>query len=142
MMRQLVRIVVVLGVILFGWSGLGAAQSALAAGFNPMVSPTRLLVAETPVLNDVDEKFSEIAGKIDLNNTNIRAFRKYQGFYPNLAAKIINNAPYEKVEDILEIPGLSDTQKQRLQAHLDDFTVTEAIPELVEGDDRINNGYY
>jgi len=142
MMRQLVRFVVVLGFILFGWSGLGATQNALAAGFNPMASPTRLLVAEAPVLNDVDEKFNEIAGKIDLNNTNIRAFRKYQGFYPSLAAKIINNAPYEKVEDILEIPGLSETQKQRLQAHLDDFTVTEAIPELVEGDDRINNGYY
>jgi photosystem II PsbU protein len=62
--------------------------------------------------------------------------------YPTLAGKIIQNAPYEKVEDVLEIPGLSDRQKELLQANLDKFTVTEVDPTFVEGGDRYNPGVY
>jgi photosystem II PsbU protein len=94
-------------------------------------------------LNAVDQKLTtEFGQKVDLNNANIRAFRDFRGFYPNLASKIINNAPYDKVEDVLDIPGLSDSQKARLQANLDNFTVTEPAKELIEGDDRINPGVY
>jgi photosystem II PsbU protein len=59
-----------------------------------------------------------------------------------LGSKIIKNAPYEKVEDVLSIRGLSDRQKQLLQANLENFTVTEYEPNFNEGDDRINNGIY
>lgn len=64
------------------------------------------------------------------------------GYYPSLASKIIKNAPYDKVEDVLDISGLSESQKERLQANLDKFTVTEPSKELIEGDDRINPGIY
>ncbi|MFW6357814.1 MAG: photosystem II complex extrinsic protein PsbU, partial [Chroococcales cyanobacterium] len=71
-----------------------------------------------------------------------RAFRQYRGFYPTLASKIIQNAPYENVEDVLDIPGLSERQKERLQANLDNFTVTPQSEVFVEGDDRFNPGVY
>jgi photosystem II PsbU protein len=43
---------------------------------------------------------------------------------------------------VLNIPGLSDRQKQILQANLDHFTVTEQEAVFNEGDDRFNNGIY
>lgn len=93
--------------------------------------------------NPADAKLAtEFGLKIDLNNANVRAFRQYRGFYPNLAQKIIQYAPYEKVEDVLEIPGLSDTQKERLQANLENFTVTDPAAVFLEGDERINPGDY
>ena len=106
-------------------------------------SSTPILAAETGgLLNRVDKKLGEVAGKIDLNNTNVRAFKELPGFYPTLASKIIKNAPYENVEDVLEVPGLSERQKELLQANLSKFTVTDVESALVEGDDRINNGVY
>lgn len=93
--------------------------------------------------NEADAKLStEYGQKIDLNNSHIREFRELRGFYPTLAGVIIKNAPYENVDDVLEIAGLTATQKERLQANLDKFTVTEPSKELIEGDDRINPGVY
>lgn len=94
-------------------------------------------------LNPVDAKLTTEYGQaIDLNNSNIRAFRELRGFYPNLASKIIKNSPYDEVEEVLDIPGLSERQKQRLQANLDKFVVTPPASELIEGDDRLNPGIY
>jgi photosystem II PsbU protein len=94
-------------------------------------------------LNPMDVKLTtEFGKKIDLNNSDIRDFRELRGFYPNLASKIIKNAPYDEVDDVLNISGLSATQQTRLQANLDKFTVTEPSKELIEGDDRINPGVY
>lgn len=70
------------------------------------------------------EQFMSDSGKLDLNNADLRDFMKYRGFYPVLARKIIDYAPYMSVENILNIPGLTDEQKERLQANLDNFTVT------------------
>jgi photosystem II PsbU protein len=85
---------------------------------------------------------TEYGKKIDLNNSDIRDFRELRGFYPNLASKIIKNAPYDEVNDVLNISGLSEKQQSRLQANLEKFTVTEPSKELIEGDDRINPGVY
>lgn len=93
--------------------------------------------------NEADEKLaSDYGQKIDLNNANVRLFRQYKGFYPNLAAKIVKYAPYQNVEDVLNIPGLSETQKERLQANLENFTVTDPSSVFLEGDERLNNGNY
>jgi photosystem II PsbU protein len=46
------------------------------------------------------------------------------------------------VDDVLNIEGLSDRQKQVLQENLDNFTLTDADDTFVEGGDRYNNGYY
>jgi len=105
--------------------------------------PTAVLAAETSLRNGADDKLATDFGKkIDLNNTNVRAFRKYPGMYPTLAKKVVDNAPYKDVEAVLEIPGLSNRQKELLQANLDKFTVTDVSDVFVEGGDRYNNGIY
>ncbi|HEY9727903.1 MAG TPA: photosystem II complex extrinsic protein PsbU [Chroococcales cyanobacterium] len=151
-MKRLVRVLAVLGLLVscLGW--LGFPQSAAAApipfGYEAAVGSIRLqstpvLLAEVNLRNAADDKLAtEFGKKIDLNNTHVRAFRKYPGMYPTLAGKIVQNAPYQSVEDVLNIPGLSDRQKDLLQANLDKFTITEVDPTFVEGGDRYNPGVY
>jgi len=144
-MKRFVRFIATLSLVMcLSW--FGSSQRAMAANlsnFGP-VRPSILLAAEAaPLRNAVEDKMAtEYGKKIDLNNTNLRAFRQYQGMYPTLASLIFKNAPYESVEDVLKIPGLSEKQKEVLQANLDNFTVSEVSRELVEGNDRINNGIY
>jgi photosystem II PsbU protein len=140
--KGLVRLFTVFTLLLGCWGMLGTTQTAQAVSFNSFVGN------QVPVLalarqNKADQKLgTEFGKKIDLNNTNIAAFQKYPGLYPTLAKKIIKNAPYKKVEDVLNLAKLSDKQKTLLQANLDNFTVTEFEPNFNEGDDRINNGIY
>jgi photosystem II PsbU protein len=150
-MKRLVRLVAVLSLLVgcLGW--LGVPQSAMASplplGYETFLSNVNqqapILLAELDLRNAADDKLAtEFGKKIDLNNTHVRAFRKYPGMYPTLAGKIVQNAPYQKVEDILDIPGLSDHQKELLQANLDKFTVTDPSDVFVEGGDRFNPGVY
>jgi len=139
-----------------GWFGSSqnaiAANLSVAAGQYSFSQPTivgsvtfapTLLAVEEGLRNQMDEKMrTEFGQKIDLNNTNVRAFRQYQGMYPTLAGLVVKNAPYQSVEDVLQIPGLNERQKEVLQANLDNFTVTEVEEALVEGGDRFNNGIY
>ncbi len=141
-MKGLARLLTVFSLLLGCWGWLGTTQIAQAASFNSFAFP------QVPVLaierqNRADKKLgTEFGKKIDLNNTNVRAFQQFPGLYPTLAKKIIINAPYKNVEDVLNLAGLSDRQKQTLQANLDNFTVTELEPAFNEGDDRFNNGIY
>jgi photosystem II PsbU protein len=140
--KGLVRLFTAFTLLLGCWGWLGTTHTAQAFSFNSFAGN------QTPVLaiarqNKADQKLATDFGKkIDLNNTYIRAFQEYPGLYPTLAMKIVANSPYEKVEDVLNLPGLSDRQKQRLEANLENFTVTEYEPNFNEGDDRINNGIY
>ncbi len=93
--------------------------------------------------NSIDDKLAtEYGNKIDVNNTNIASFRKFRGLYPTIAGKVVSNAPYDSIEDILSIPNLSDIEKDRLQKNIDIFTISDPDPALVEGADRFNNGVY
>lgn len=151
-MNRCVRLLVVLGLLVgcLGW--LGLPQRAMAAPISWVegaslskvaLQSSPVLIAEATYRNSADDKLAtEFGKKIDLNNTHVRAFRQYRGMYPTLAGKIVQNAPYEKVEDVLNIPGLSDRQKELLQANLDNFTVTQVDPTFVEGGDRYNPGVY
>ncbi|MCI3280813.1 photosystem II complex extrinsic protein PsbU [Synechococcus sp. PCC 6717] len=124
-------LVYLLGVSLLGWMHWSAPTLAATAP------------AAEELVNVVDEKLGSSYGeKIDLNNTNIAAFIQYRGLYPTLAKLIVKNAPYQSVEDVLNIPGLTERQKETLRANLDKFTVTEVETALVEGGDRYNNGLY
>jgi photosystem II PsbU protein len=151
-MKRLVRLVVVWGLLAgcLGW--LGLPNSAIASPMplvytaslsNVTLQALPVVLADAPLRNAADDKLATDFGKkIDLNNSHVRTFRQYPGMYPTLAGKIIQNAPYQKVEDVLEIPGLSQRQKQVLQANLDKFTVTKVDPTFVEGGDRYNPGVY
>ena len=145
-MKRLIRLLTMLSLLvgLMGW--LGVSQPALAANashFTWRSIPILAVESQAILQNRADAKLAtEFGKKIDLNNTNVRSFQKYPGLYPTLAKKIIANAPYENVEDVLSIEGLSDRQKEILQANLDNFAVTEVESAFNEGDDRYNNGIY
>ena len=72
----------------------------------------------------------------------VQAFVKYKGMYPTIAGKVLKYAPYDDVEDILNIPGLSDREIDIIKSHINEFAVTAPDPALVEGADRFNNGVY
>ncbi|UIE40393.1 photosystem II complex extrinsic protein PsbU [Leptodesmis sichuanensis A121] len=137
---------------LLGWFGVSesAIAAALSSDANTLAqltwqtgNSTLIAAAEEKVRDAVSEKLaSEFGQKLDLNNTNVRAFRQYQGLYPTLAGIIVKNAPYENVDDVLDIPGLTQQQKEVLKNNLSNFTVTSVESALVEGADRINNGIY
>ncbi|TAF53617.1 MAG: photosystem II complex extrinsic protein PsbU [Oscillatoriales cyanobacterium] len=135
-MKYLARLLAVFSLAVacvFAWGGDLAAMAAPS----PIVA-----AAEGELVNPADAKRVEIGYKIDINNTNIRQFRQFRGLYPTLAAKIVNNAPYEKVEDLLDLPDLTDSQKERLEANFENFIVTPQEAFLNEGDERFNNGIY
>lgn len=144
-MKRLGRLLAVLGLVLgcFAWAG---DQSAIAASTSRLVLPPSSLIAavEAPSrTNRADEKLAtEYGKKLDLNNSAVRDFRDYRGMYPTLARLIIKNAPYEKIEDVLNIADLTDAQKKLLQANMDKFTVTDVESVFIEGDNRLNNGLY
>lgn len=143
-MKRLVRLFAVLGLLVgcLGWLGMPQSALAVPALQNVTSQANPVLLTQTPLRNAADDKLNEIGGKIDLNNTNVRAFRQFPGMYPTLARKVLAYAPYKSVEDVLDIPGLSERQKELLEASMDNFTVTDVEDVFVEGQDRINNGLY
>lgn len=137
-MKRLVSVLAVLLVLLGGW--LGGSQLAIATPLNSITSPVT-----SPVLavrNRADDLLGERGAKLDLNNTNVRAFTQYPGMYPTLARMIVKYAPFESVEDVLNMPDLSDRQKEVLRSNFDNFTVSDPSEVFVEGGDRFNNGIY
>ncbi len=139
-MKRLVGIIAALLLVVSSWgfAGVNQAQASDLSIFTLQSSPV-LAVRR----NTADYKRLELEqGKLDLNNSDVREFRNLRGFYPNLASKIIQNAPYDSVEDVLNIPGLSETQKSRLQANMDRFIVTEPAASMNAGGDRYNPGLY
>ena len=125
-------------------SVLFMTQPSQALDFNGIsqVNPS-ILAVKNSRRNAADDLLgTEFGQKIDVNNSDIRDFRELRGFYPNLASIVIQNAPYENVEDVLNIPGLSNSQKERLQANLDQFSATPPADVFNEGDDRYNAGVY
>ena len=138
-MKRFASILAAVLMTLSAW-GFSNVDSARAADFSVFTMNSNPVLAARR--NAADAKLGEIKGKVDLNNSDVRDFRNLRGFYPSLASKIIQNAPYENVEDVLDIPGLSETQQERLQANLDNFVVTDASDVMNAGDDRYNPGVY
>ena len=126
-----------------GCLGLVPSDKAHAGNLNLTTWPSAsILAVESGKVNNADKKLGEIGEKLDLNNSPLRSFRKYRGMFPTIAAQIVDNAPYEKVEDVLETPGLTEDQKKLLKANLKNFTVTPPADVYIEGDYRLNTGSY
>ena len=141
-MKKIGLLLAILGLSL-GCLGLMPYHQAYAGNLNLTVWPsTSILAVESGRVNKADRKLGEIGEKLDLNNSPLRSFRKYRGMFPTIASKIVDNAPYEKVEDVLAIPGLTERQKNLLEANLDNFTVTPPADVYIEGDYRLNTGSY
>ncbi|MEO0949334.1 MAG: photosystem II complex extrinsic protein PsbU [Cyanobacteria bacterium J06641_5] len=137
-MRGLVRLLA--AIILAAACSIGSGVApAIAFGYHPPLLGADI---EFKYRNAADDKIDEIGDKIDLNNAAIRDFRELRGFFPNLAASIIQNAPYDTVKDVLKIPDISDRQRERLQENIDRFVVTEPSYVFNDGDNRYNTGIY
>lgn len=136
-MRNLMRPVAAVLLAMVCWASSMAGTIALS--YNPPLLGAEI---DFKYRNAADDKIDEIDNKVDLNNANIRDFRGLRGFYPNLAAAIIQNAPYAKVRDVLNIPNISDRQRQRLEENIDEFVVTDPSYVFNEGDGRYNPGIY
>lgn len=140
-MKKLVGVLAAVGILLSSLGWFGQPASAMGLEWNSLSMTPTLAVSEPR--NRADDKLAtEFGKKIDLNNTNVRAFLDYPGLYPTLARKILQNAPFEHVDDVLNMPGLNDRQLDLLRANLDNFTVSEPEDTFVEGGDRFNNGIY
>lgn len=118
---------------MFDWT-----QPAFAEGLSEQQTTTEENQLRTDELN----AGRAVGNRIDLNNSNVRAFSRYPGLYPTLARIIVGHGPYEAVEDVLDIPGLSDRQINTLQANLDNFAVSDINASMIGGGDRYNNGIY
>ncbi|AMW27350.1 photosystem II complex extrinsic protein PsbU [Arthrospira platensis] len=143
-MKRLGQVLALVGLLvgLLGWS---APQSAWAAdlSFVQLPSLPAPVLAEVNRRNKADAKLgTEFGKKLDLNNSSIREFRQYPGMFPTLAKMIIDAAPYDSVQEVLEIPGLTDAQKEIIERYIGEFTITPVEPILQEGDFRLNTGVY
>ncbi|MDJ0728213.1 MAG: photosystem II complex extrinsic protein PsbU [Prochloraceae cyanobacterium] len=119
-------LILLVGIFISGWGILGSARPIIASPLS-LQSPQILIVEDSRKdlsLCEIDEE------KIDLNNANLIAFADCPGFYPILAKLIVTHSPYQKVEEVLEIAELSEVQKERLLANLDNFIVGEPIVPL------------
>jgi photosystem II PsbU protein len=136
-MKKFFSIVAALLLVVGAWGFPPTAHASEIGLFT--IQPSTLLAR----VNTSDAKRQElIKGKLDLNNSDVREFRRLKGFYPDLASKIIQNAPYNSVEDVLDIPGLSPSQSERLRASLDEFFITDVEASMNAGGDRYNPGLY
>jgi photosystem II PsbU protein len=140
-MKTLGRILATVALLISSW-GFLPQQFAQSANLNFVSSVNSILAVEDTRINRADDKLGQAGLKIDLNHASVRSFSEYRGMYPNLAALIVRNAPFENVNEVLDIPGLNDKQKEFLKEHLDSFTVTPVETSLNEGDNRFNDGIY
>lgn len=133
-MKRLVGTIMAVGLMLIGCLGIFCFPQQAEAARSPLVAEFR---------NSMDDKLATDFGKkIDLNNTNVRAFAQFPGLYPTLARMILSNAPFENIDDIFDMPDLTERQAEILKANLDKFTISSPDSALVEGGDRFNNGIY
>ncbi|MGD1705077.1 photosystem II complex extrinsic protein PsbU [Dapis sp. BLCC M229] len=141
-MKQIALVLAIFGLCL-GLMGLPYHQAQASNLSLTTWTSTSILAVESGKVNKADKKLGEIGGEqLDLNNSPLRSFRKYRGMFPTIAAMIVDNAPYEKVEDVLEISDLTENQKKLLEANLDKFKVTPTSDLFNEGDFRLNTGSY
>jgi len=101
-----------------------AAVAAVVAGpAAPRPASAEVEYAGVPFLGG-----SEI---VDINNANVRAYMKYPGMYPTLAGMIAKHGPYAKASDVMDIPGLTEQQKEILKKYEDKMVVLRPTPEYV-----------
>lgn len=80
--------------------------------------------------------------KIDVNNTILRNYRRLRGFYPTLARKLVQFAPYDSMDDLLGIPELTAQQKELIAENADNFEFGAYQEGRYQLENRINQGYY
>lgn len=105
--------------VLLGWMMPTFAASAV----NPQINSA----SAAQSTNMPERVCVETGQKIDLNNANLLAFTDCPGFYPTLAMMIVQNGPYDRVDDVLNIPNLNEQQQELLRVNLNFFSVSAPV---------------
>ncbi|MEL7085043.1 MAG: photosystem II complex extrinsic protein PsbU [Cyanobacteria bacterium P01_A01_bin.3] len=84
----------------------------------------------------------DLQPKLDLNYAMLRRFRELPGFYPTLGQKIIKAVPFDSVEDVVNIDGLTDKQVRLLRANFNNFVVGDYDEGANDFETRLNKGFY
>ncbi|MGK7908701.1 MAG: photosystem II complex extrinsic protein PsbU [Synechococcus sp.] len=84
----------------------------------------------------------DLEPKLDLNYAMLRRFRELPGFYPTLGQKILKAVPFDSVEDLLEMDGLTEKQVRLLKANFKNFVVGEYDEGANDFETRLNKGFY
>ena len=142
-MKKIGLLLAIFGLCL-GCLGLVPSHKANTSNLNLTAWPSvSILAIESGNVNKADRKLAEIGEKLDINNSPLRSFRQIQRMYPFLGKKIIGNAPYKDVKQLLEkIEDLTEEEKKLLEGNLENFTVTPTSDVYNEGDYRLNTGSY
>lgn len=113
-------------------AALAGALSLLASALPAKMARAEREYANVGYLGGMD--------KVDVNNANVHAYMQFPGFYPNLAGLIAANGPYENVDELYKLPGLSSNQKKTLEKYINHLVALTPVPEYEI--DKINNGAY
>ncbi|GAB4218676.1 MAG: hypothetical protein OHK0012_28670 [Synechococcales cyanobacterium] len=133
---------------MFGQAGsLWAQEDASVDSLGDTEEPSTLVVEEIPAPPPAPVAAAGappviLEAKIDINNTILRNYRQLPGFYPNLARKLVEAAPYNSLEDLLKVPGLTAAQKDLIKQNFPNFIVGSYEPGNNTLENRINKGYY
>eukprot|EP00929_Paragymnodinium_shiwhaense_P106509 TRINITY_DN7196_c0_g1_i2.p1 TRINITY_DN7196_c0_g1~~TRINITY_DN7196_c0_g1_i2.p1 ORF type:complete len:192 (+),score=42.62 TRINITY_DN7196_c0_g1_i2:113-688(+) len=120
-----------------GWLSKRQNQAAAAAAAATLVATP---MAASALVDYEGIEFLGGSDRVDINNAPVQAYRQYPGFYPTAAGKIASNGPYKSVEDIYNIPGVTEATKAIFKKYEKQLVCLPVSPAYFL--DRINNGMY
>eukprot|EP00929_Paragymnodinium_shiwhaense_P106512 TRINITY_DN7196_c0_g2_i1.p2 TRINITY_DN7196_c0_g2~~TRINITY_DN7196_c0_g2_i1.p2 ORF type:complete len:192 (+),score=59.59 TRINITY_DN7196_c0_g2_i1:33-608(+) len=120
-----------------GWLSKRQNQAAAAAAAATVVATP---MAASALVDYEGIEFLGGSDRVDINNAPVQAYRQYPGFYPTAAGKIASNGPYKSVEDIYNIPGVTEATKAIFKKYEKQLVCLPVSPAYFL--DRINNGMY
>eukprot|EP00929_Paragymnodinium_shiwhaense_P106508 TRINITY_DN7196_c0_g1_i1.p1 TRINITY_DN7196_c0_g1~~TRINITY_DN7196_c0_g1_i1.p1 ORF type:complete len:191 (+),score=60.36 TRINITY_DN7196_c0_g1_i1:197-769(+) len=120
-----------------GWLSKRQNQAAAAAAAAAVVATP---MAASALVDYEGIEFLGGSDRVDINNAPVQAYRQYPGFYPTAAGKIASNGPYKSVEDIYNIPGITEATKAIFKKYEKQLVCLPVSPAYFL--DRINNGMY
>jgi len=120
-----------------GWLNSRKQEVACVAAAAAMVASP---MAANAMIDYDGVKYLGSGDKVDINNANIQAYRQFPGMYPTVAGKIVTHGPYNTVQDLYNIEGMTDQLKGILKKYEGNLLVLPVSPAYYL--DRLNNGHY